>query len=221
MDTNENERASGQIQAAVFDLGKVLVDFDYSIAVRRIAARGTMSAEEIGRVMLTAPLLLEYESGKITSDAFFRRVCDITGYCGELGEFADQFADIFTPIEPMIALQRDLRRQGLPTFIFSNTNDLAIRHIRKSFPFFAGFTGYVLSYEHGLMKPSSEFYEVVEQRTGFRGPEIFYLDDRQENVEPALARGWRAVVHENPDKTLQCVASLGLLKGRAETKPSG
>ena len=38
------------------------------------------------------------------------------------------FADIFTPIEPMIELQRNLRAAGLPSYIFSNTNDLAPTH---------------------------------------------------------------------------------------------
>ncbi len=32
-------------KAVVFDLGKVLVDFDYSIAARRIAARSSMPIE--------------------------------------------------------------------------------------------------------------------------------------------------------------------------------
>ena len=34
-------------KAVVFDLGKVLVDFDYTIAGRRIAARSKMSAVEL------------------------------------------------------------------------------------------------------------------------------------------------------------------------------
>jgi FMN phosphatase YigB (HAD superfamily) len=46
----------------------------------------------------------------------------------------------------MTATQAALRANGIPTCIFSNTNPIAVRHIRTAFPFFANFDGYVLSY---------------------------------------------------------------------------
>jgi len=213
------EDPKAHIKAAVFDLGKVLVDFDYAIAIRKIAARGRMSAEDLAGMMMTAPLLLDYERGKFSTQEFFARVCRQTGYNGTLEEFAGHFGDIFSPIEPMVELHRDLRRRGLPTFIFSNTNELAIRHIRKNFPFFSEFTGYFLSYEHHCMKPAPEFYEVLERRSGFCGEEIFYLDDRPENVQAAIARGWRALVHETPGQTICHLRALGLLDRAERHRP--
>jgi len=200
------------IEAVVFDLGKVLVDFDYSIAVRKIAARSKMTTESLGQFMIHAPLLLKYESGGLTTSQFFDEVRSITGFVGDLNEFATLFGDIFTPIEPMIEIQQTLRRKGLPTFIFSNTNELAIRHIRKAFPFFSGFNDFILSYEHGAMKPDPRFYEVLERRSGYRGQKILYLDDRLENVEAGEARGWRVILHESPEKSAATFRQLGLLK---------
>ncbi len=200
-----------KIRAVVFDLGKVLVDFDYGIAINKIAGRGKLSAEELARLMMTAPLLLDYEGGKLSTEQFFAEVCRHTGYCGNLDEFAAHFGDIFSPIEPMIGLHKALVRRGLPTFIFSNTNDLAIRHIRKAFPFFSQFTGYIFSYEHGCMKPEAALYQVLEQQSGFRGQEILYLDDRPENVQAGLARGWQGLVHDNPEITIARVRDFGLL----------
>ena len=43
--------------AIVFDLGKVLVDFDYSIAARRIAARSTQPPENLDAFLGSSPLL--------------------------------------------------------------------------------------------------------------------------------------------------------------------
>jgi 2-haloacid dehalogenase len=203
---------SPDIKAVVFDLGKVLVDFDYSIAVRKIAARAKMPVVSLAQFMIHAPLLLKYESGALTTSQFFDEVCSITGFCGDLEEFASLFGDIFTPIEPMIEIQQSLRAQGLPTFIFSNTNELAVRHIRKAFPFFSGFNDFILSYEHGAMKPEARFYEVLERRSGHRGPEILYLDDRPENVQAGAARGWRIILHESPEKSAAALRQFGLLK---------
>ena len=160
--------AVGKPEAVVFDLGKVLVDFDYSIAGRRIAAQSRLSAPEVQNYLDHSPLLYRYETGLMTRQEFFETVRDHTGFRGSLQEFGSFFADIFTEMPEMTALQAALRRKGVPTYIFSNTNDLAIEHIRRAFPFFANFDGYILSYEVGAMKPAAKIYEALEAMTGKR-----------------------------------------------------
>ena len=197
--------------AVVFDLGKVLLEFDYGIVARRLAAHSGRDAEQIRGLLDQSPLLFRFESGQMTNDEFFREVSSLTDYTGALEEFADIFGDIFEPIAPMIELHAQLRASGVPTFIFSNTNDLAIRHIRANFPFFAGFTDYIYSHEAGAMKPDARIYEVVERRTGRCGAELLYIDDRLENVEAGAARGWRVVHHQTPEQTIAAVRAAGLL----------
>ncbi len=199
------------IKAVAFDLGKVLLEFDYGIAGRKIAARATMAAAELGQFLVHVPLIVRYETGLITSEQFFQEVRAASGFLGDLEEFAASFAEIFTPIEPMVQLQAELRRRGLPTYIFSNTNELAIRFIRRNFPFFANFDGYILSYEHGAMKPEAKLYEVVEARCGCRGSEILYLDDRPENIAAGAARGWHVILQESAHKTRTAIEKLGIL----------
>ncbi len=195
----------------IFDLGKVLLEFDYGIVARRLAAHSGRDAEQIRGLLDQSPLLFRFESGQMTNDEFFREVSSFTGYTGAFDEFADIFGDIFAPIAPMIELHAQLRARGVQTFIFSNTNDLAIRHIRTNFPFFAGFTGYVYSHEAGTMKPDARIYEIVERRTNRSGAELLYIDDRLENVEAGAARGWRVVHHQTPEQTIAAVRAAGLL----------
>jgi glucose-1-phosphatase len=195
----------------VFDLGKVLVDFDYSIAARRFAARGRMTIQEIAQYINQSTLFVEYELGVVTTQQFYAEICRVTGFHASLAEFGECFADIFVPIEPMVQLQAALRQPGLPAYIFSNTNELAVEHIRRSFPFYANFDGYVLSYQHGAMKPDARLYEVAEHQSGRRGAEILYLDDRPENVAAGAARGWRVILHDNPEKSRATIEKLGLL----------
>jgi FMN phosphatase YigB (HAD superfamily) len=196
----------------VFDLGKVLVDFDYRIAAKKIAAKGTLLAEKVYEC-IGSPLLFKYETGLITREQFFNAVCEATGYCGDIEEFGGFFADIFTPIDPMVELHSALRNANIPTYIFSNTNDLAISHIRKNFPFFNNFDGYILSYEVGAMKPDAKIYEALEKMAGKRGSDVLYLDDRLENVSAGAARGWQVILQESPEKTLAAIGKLGLLNG--------
>jgi FMN phosphatase YigB (HAD superfamily) len=198
-------------EVVVFDLGKVLLDFDYGIVVGKLASRGRLSVPELKRLLVESPLLPAYERGELTSRQFFDVVQRETGFDGGFEEFSGYFGNIFSPIPPMVALQVELRARGVPTFIFSNTNDLAIEYVRRAYPFFGGFDGYVLSYEHGSMKPDVPLYEVVERVTGRRDAAILYLDDRPENVEAGAARGWQAVMHTDPTETRSRVQAAGLL----------
>ena len=150
----------------VFDLGKVLVDFDYSIAAKKVAARSTKHIENLHAVLGGSQVLLQLESGLITREQFFNEVQKMTGFSGTADEFLSYFADIFFPMPPMIELHANLRKKQIPTYIFSNTNDIAVEHIRRSFPFFSQFDGYILSYEIRAMKPNAKIYEAMETMSG-------------------------------------------------------
>ena len=193
----------------VFDLGKVLVDFDYSIACRRMAETSSASFEEVRDLLNQTTLLFDYETGKLNDQQFFEAMGTATGFTGDFEKFRAIFQDIFSPIPEMIALHASLRAQGVPTYIFSNTNDIAIRFIREQYPFFANFDAHVLSYEHGAMKPQPKLYEVVERVTGCRGAKILYIDDRSENIEAGARRGWQVILQETPERTYQQVRARG------------
>ena len=96
-----------KISAVCFDLGKVLVDFDYSIAAGKVAARCSKPPENLHAFLGSSPLLVEYESGRLTRAQFFAAVRDAAGFQGDVVEFGKFFAEIFSPIEPMIALHAE------------------------------------------------------------------------------------------------------------------
>ena len=178
---------------------------------KKIAARSTQAPEDLHAFLGSSPLLVQYETGRLTRQAFFEAVRDAIGFRGDLAEFGGYFADIFTEISGMIALHAELRRRGFKTYIFSNTNDLAIEHVRRNFPFFKNFDGYIFSYEVGGLKPQPEIYEAMEALTGRRGADLIYIDDRAENIAAGAARGWRAILHETPEKTRRVLTTLGVI----------
>jgi FMN phosphatase YigB (HAD superfamily) len=187
--------------AIVFDLGKVLVDFDYSIAARKITARSQKPFDEIKPLIEQSRFIVDYESGRLSRREFFENVREAIGFQGTLEEFSGFFANIFTEIPPMVELHAELRQHGFQAYIFSNTNDLAVEDIRAKFAFFKNFDGYIFSYEVGAMKPQSKIYEALEKISGKRGADLIYIDDRTENVAGGAARGWRTILHEAPAET--------------------
>jgi HAD superfamily hydrolase (TIGR01509 family) len=201
-------------EVVVFDLGKVLLDFDYGNAVRKLLPRCTASPAALLEIIDQSPLLFDLETGRITPERFFAALQAGSGFQGDRAEFVAAFSDVFTPIPPMINLHAGLRARGVPTYIFSNTNAIQIPHIRRQFPFFAEFNGYILSYEHRAMKPDPRLYEVVERVTGRTGASLLYLDDREENVAAGARRGWQAIHHISPENSIASVRASGLLSRR-------
>jgi len=196
----------------VFDLGRVLVDFDYSISSRRIAEQSNIPHQKVRDLIDHSPLLFDYETGTVSTRDFYQAVRKHTGFDDSLENFSLLFADIFTPIPDMVALHRRIRHAGFPTFILSNTNEIAVRHIRGNFPFFAEFDGHVLSYEHGSMKPDPHLYQVTEQLTGRTGSQLLFLDDRTENVDAARQRGWHAIHHTSHETTVAHLKTLNVIE---------
>ena len=194
-----------------FDIGKVLLDFNYGILITKLAPRTQCDEVELDAYLNQSPLLAEYESGQLTSSEFFTRIQNETKFTGTESEFAALFEDIFTPIEETIAIHRKMVERGVPTYTFSNTNEMAVRHISRSYDFWSKFTGHILSHEVKSLKPDGGIYESLEVASGREGESIIYLDDRPENIEVGRARGWRACCHQNTSETRDFLEAQGVL----------
>ncbi len=188
-------------KVVVFDLGKVLLEFDYMRTARALAEWSDLPAPEVKRLVDQSPLLGRYESGGMTDHEFYLVLKRLANLRVDEERFRAAFADIFDEIPSMIALQQELRGRGIRSYIFSNTNGIAVAHIRSRFPFFKGFDGYVFSYEAGALKPHAPIYEAVERAAGLRGTDLLYIDDRPENIEAGKSRGWHTILHHDHHAT--------------------
>ncbi len=204
-------------KVVIFDLGRVLLDFDYGIALSKILPDSALAGRGLEANLLGVELLFRYERGQMSTRGFFEAVREAIGYRGTFGTFATAFGDIFWEIPEMVRLHARLRAQGIPTYVLSNTNELAVAHIRRAFPFFTTFNGHVLSYEHGAMKPESRLYQAAERLSGCREGEILYLDDIAANVAAGIRRGWQAFLHEDPDRSTVLVEDLLSLPSSIQT----
>jgi FMN phosphatase YigB (HAD superfamily) len=189
-------------KGVVFDLGNVLLRFDYGIACRKMRLHSSLTEEELLPLLNQSPLLLKYESGQCDTAQFFAEVQRQARFRGSLTDFEPIFADIFEVIPEMVQLHRAIHNLGISTWLFSNTNEMAMRHIRQVYPFVNEFSGQILSYKHGGIKPQPAVYKVVERVSGLSGPDLLYIDDRLENVEGAHPFGWQTIHHTDPRQTI-------------------
>jgi FMN phosphatase YigB (HAD superfamily) len=189
-------------KAVVFDLGKVLLNFDYGRAAEALAPLTRIDAASIRQLIDQSPLLHQFETGLISFDQLLGIFTQETGYRGDVKTFHTAFGDIFSEIPPMVELHRQLHARGIPTHVLSNTNEIAVEWVRKGFPFFAHFNSYIYSHEVRAMKPAPAIYAALESSAGFTGPDLLYIDDRPENIDAAIERGWQSLLHHDPAVTI-------------------
>ena len=71
----------------------------------------------------------------------------------------------------------------------------------------------VTSFEAKSMKPDNKIYEVAVEKAGVLPREIFFTDDKPENVQAAQAAGLEAVLFTTATELLRDLAKRGVAVG--------
>ena len=163
-------------RAVIFDLGRVLVNFDFARGYRALEPLCPYSAAEIPARLATTRLVEDFETGLVEPHDFVAQLAGILDF--DIGY--DRFCDIWTSIfaetlVPESLLERLAARYRL--LMLSNTNAIHFRMIQRAYPMVRHFHEYVLSYEVKAMKPRREIFERAIERAGCRPEECFYTDD--------------------------------------------
>lgn len=200
--------------ALIFDFGNVVAHFDYARAADRLGRPLGLSADDFLRKAREAgfvELLKVYESGGMTSEAFHRRVCELTGIDVDFDRFSADWCDIFWANEPVHRLIDGLRGLGYTLVLGSNTNEIHARHFRAQFAeVFRHFDRLVLSYEVGRIKPDAGFYLACAAAAGRPPAECVFIDDLPENVEGANQAGLIGVAFSITPLLVRDLAALGI-----------
>lgn len=198
------------ITAILFDFGQVIASFDLERMVRNLAdASGSTPAAIRGFMAEVRDLALQYESGSLTTDEFFRRVRSRTGMQINRDRFREAYCDIFTPITGTHDVIRALKPHYRLALV-SNTSewhfDYGIRPVQV-FPLFDTVT---LSYEVGAMKPDPAVYHDALRKLDLPAAACVYIDDIQVNVDAAAHLGMRAFRYIDHATLLRDLAAAGV-----------
>ena len=199
-----------KISAVCFDLGKVLLHFDWKIMLDRVAQKSSLTPEQIAKLMSTDPQVIAYEVGGITSARFFAHLKRLFLYRGTARELRACFSEIFTPLTENIALAA-LLAPHYPLAIISNTNEAHIVHAEATYSFFTLFRARIYSHQMKTMKPKREIYDATLAALGGIHPqEALFIDDLETNILGASRIGWQTI-HLRPEVDLrQALASYEL-----------
>lgn len=182
----------GDIQFVYFDLGNVLVNFDHSIAARRMSHLTKLPAEQLIQIIFDSGLQTKYETGLVNTDEFAFRFNEMAKTDFDNETLTSMISDVFwlnTNVFPVVA---QIRNQGIPMAILSNTCPAHWEFVLAKFPIikslFEGCSN-ILSFQSKSMKPDAKIYQDAISAAGVPKEQIFFTDDRHENVESAIENG--------------------------------
>jgi len=198
-----------KIEAIIFDIGNVLLKFDYYIAANRLMVKNNMAALPDRELVVTAKAQLE--GGEIDRATFLGLVRPHFQDEGTDAEFLRVWEDIFEENFPMTALATRLAQQ-LPTYLLSNISCIHHEYIFANYPVFQTFRDGVFSYRAGSLKPDQRIYEQAIQQFGINPASTVFIDDMPENVAAARALGFHAIPYDHRDHAAaeQSLRALGV-----------
>ena len=191
-----------QYSAIVFDLGNVLLPFDYNFAINELnKIEKGLGDKFIEFYNSNYQFHRDFESSKISELSFINKMLEVVGHKIDSDTFCKLFSEIFTLNEDVVSLLSVLKK-NYKLFLLSNTNSIHQKYGWRKFEFLKYFDKLILSHEVGAIKPEEKIYKAVENASGYPAKEHFYIDDIQEYVDAAIELGWDAIQFVGYEKLL-------------------
>jgi putative hydrolase of the HAD superfamily len=208
-------------KALIFDVGKVLIPFDFKRGYQELEKLCGLTVPEIRQRIAATGLVMPFEKGMIETQVFVERLSAALGLDSEHDGFCRAWSCIFhdqlIPDSTFAALSTRYR-----LMLLSNTNFLHFQMIRKNYSsLLEHFHDRILSFEVHAAKPEPEIFQAAIQRAGCRAEECFFTDDLAENVEAARREGIDAVQFESAEQLEREMRARGIVWGSPSGLPPG
>lgn len=199
-----------KIEALLFDLGKVVVDFNFELGMKRMEGRCGLAPEQFKQVVFDEAWIQPYERGEISSSEYHQYLCDAGQLRMNLPEFHETWSAVFLPgllvPEELLA---DLSER-YPLILVSNTNESHADYIVRNYSFLQYFDKKIFSHEVGSLKPDRKIYEAAIEAAGKLPEALFFTDDREENIRGAEEMGIRGHQFTNCSSLVQALRAHGV-----------
>ena len=188
------------IKTIIFDLGKVIIPFDFMRGYQGLGGISGLSVAEIRSRITATDLVQRFECGLVEPADFVAQLSGLLDLKITYEQFCRIWSSIFLP-DPLIPeslLEGLSRRYRL--LLLSNTNAIHFEMLERTYPLLRHFHEFILSHRVRAMKPSPVIYREAIARAGCAPEEIFFTDDIADYVAGARREGIDAVQFESSEQ---------------------
>lgn len=203
-----NRIENGSIKGIAFDWGGVICEDPVPGFMRLLAASFECSIDDLMPHYFTS--IDGFQRGLEGEEAFLARIAACLNRTPLTKPFWKQaLQSVYREQSGVIDLIRLLKDKGYAVGLLSNT-EIPARdfNLECGYDFF---DARVFSCEEGVVKPEREIYDLMSERLKVANHELLFIDDKQENVDGAVAAGVHGVLFEGAEELVAQLESYGVL----------
>ena len=202
---------SDRIEAVVFDIGKVLVEWDLALIYRDLIPDPAERDWFVSHVV-TPEWHFQHDAGRPLAEIVPERIAAWPEHEALIRRYASHFGEsIPGPVPGTAALVEALDANGVPLFAITNFGAEFWPDFAPRFPVLQRFRDIVISGVEQMAKPDPAIFALAEARFGRPGAAMLFIDDNQHNVAAARASGWKAHHFQTAAGLEADLAARGLL----------
>ncbi len=203
-----------KIKFIYFDLGNVILNFSHQRMIDNVAKVTALDDRAVETHLFTSFLEDRYETGALNSQQFYEVFCETANAKCDKEAFLEAVGDIFWLNGSIVPVIGQLWTAGLPLGILSNTCEAHFNVAVRDFKVLTDFFDTVItSYQSKSMKPDAKIYHDAIAASGVSPNEIFFTDDKAENVAAAVSAGIDAVLFRSAKELTQDLRRRGVSVG--------
>lgn len=188
---------ASEIKLFAFDMGHVLIDFDWSAVCAGFCKRANFEGDDFKPVLKHLGSL-GYETGKIGTELFLAELNRALKTEIDETEFTTLWNATFVENLEMVKVLTKLKT-AFRLYLLSNTNENHYGWIQQTYDVARHFEELILSYEVGHAKPDAPIYGEVMARSGLAAKHCLFVDDLEENIIAAREAGMQAILFTSPE----------------------
>jgi len=190
------------IKTILSDMGNVILPFDISVFLKRIAKYSSMGIKELMDIPVLPDGLIEsFGKGRISPEEYFMGMKEIFKVNITFKDFLDIYCSIFSLDSSVLETLAKLKGKN-KLILLSNTDTLHFNYIKKRFPEIFIFDEYILSYKVGSVKPEERIFKIAIEKSEAEPECILFIDDMEENIRAAERTGMKTI-HFNSQTDLE------------------
>ena len=202
---------SDQIEAVVFDVGKVLVRWERDLPFRRLIPGDTQRAYFMDTVI---PLdwHAQHDAGRSADEMIAERSALFPAHAALIRAWLTHFNETIPgPVPGSPAIVEELAARGVPLYAITNFGADTWAGFAPGWPLHAQFIDIVVSGTERIAKPDPAIYALAAVRFDRAPGTMLFVDDSLANVESARRCGWHAHHFVGADGLRADLAERGLL----------
>lgn len=201
------------IDAVVFDLGGVLIDWDPRHLYRKLFPGDEAAMEGFLATVCTQEWNSRQDAGRSFTDGVAELTTRFPEHAALIAAYDTRWEEMIAgPIDGTLRLLEGLRRRQTPLFALTNWSADKFPVARRRFGFLAWFGGIVNSGEEGVIKPDPAIFRILIERHGVTPDTTLFIDDTAANVDAARGLGFQVHHFVLPEALGADLGRRGLLR---------